>query len=124
MHPNPSVRARQQRIGKHASNSDAYSFFNLLTGPELLGQVESLLPRHRERLFPPTETLSMFLAQALSADGSCQKAVNDVAVKRLAGGLPLCSTGTGAYCRARERLPVEMVCTLARYTGRWITARG
>ena len=123
MHPNPSVRARQQRIGKHASNSDAYSFFNLLTGPELLGQVESLLPRHRERLFPPTETLSMFLAQALSADGSCQKAVNDVAVKRLAGGLPLCSTGTGAYCRARERLPVEMVCTLARYTGRWITAR-
>ena len=123
MHPNPSAQAQQQRIRKHASNSDAYSFFNLLTSPELLVQVESLLPEHRERLFPPTETLSMFLAQALSADGSCQKAVNDVAVKRLAGGLPLCSTRTGAYCRARERLPVEMVCTLACYTGRWITAR-
>lgn len=123
MHPDPSVRAQQQRIGKHAGNSDAYSFFNLLTGPGLLDQVESLLPRHRERLFPPTETLSMFLAQALSADGSCQKAVNDAAVKRLAGGLPLCSTRTGAYCRARERLPVEMVCTLACYTGRWIAAR-
>lgn len=122
MHPNPSVRARQQRIGKHASNSDAYSFFNLLTGPELLDQVESLLPRHRERLFPPTETLSMFLAQALSADRSCQKAVNDTAIRRLAASLPLCSTHTGAYCRARERLPVEMVCTLARYTGRWVTA--
>lgn len=123
MHPNARAHAQQQRIRKHASNSDAYSFFNLLTGPELLDQVESSLPQHRERLFPPTETLSMFLAQALSADRSCQKAVNDNAVKRLAGGLPRCSTHTGAYCRARGRLPVEMVCTLAQYTGRWITAR-
>lgn len=123
MHPNPRVQAQQQRIRKHANNSDAYSFFNLLTGPELLDQVESLLPQHRERLFPPTETLSMFLAQALSADRSCQKAVNDTAVKRLAGGLPQCSTHTGAYCRARGRLPVEMVSTLARYAGRWVTAR-
>jgi hypothetical protein len=124
MHPRPSACARQQRrVRSHARNSDAYAFFNLLTSPELLGEVESLLPQHRERLFPPTETLSMFLAQALSADRSCQKAVNDTAVKRLAGGLPRCSTHTGAYCRARQRLPVEMVCTLARHTGRGVTAR-
>lgn len=123
MHPSPSAHAQQQRIRNHASNSDAYSFFNLLTSPELLDQVESLLPQHRERLFPPTETLSMFLAQVLSADRSCQKAVNDTAVKRWAAGLPQCSTHTGAYCRARQRLPVEMVSTLARYTGRWVTAR-
>jgi len=123
MHRNPSAQAQQQRIHKHASNNDALSFFNLLTGPELLEQVESLLPQHRERLFPPTETLSMFLAQALSADRSCQKAVNDTALKRLAGALPLCSTHTGAYCRARKRLPGKMVHTLARFTGSWVTAR-
>jgi len=124
MHPNPSAYAKQRqgRVRKHAHNSDAYAFFNLLTGPELFDQVESLLPQHRERLFPPTETLSMFLAQALSADGSCQKAVNEVAVKRLVGDLPPCSTHTGAYCRGRQRLPVEMVGTLARYTGRWVAA--
>jgi hypothetical protein len=104
MHPNRSVRAQQQRrVRRQAHNSDAYLFFNLLTSPELLGEVESLLPEHRERLFPPTETLSMFLAQALSADRSCQQAVNEAAVKRLASGLPLCSTHTGAYCRARQR---------------------
>lgn len=124
MHANPSACARQQRrVREHARNSDAYAFFNLLTGAELFDEVESLLPEHRERLFPPTETLSMFLAQALGADRSCQKAVNEAAVRRLAGGLPRCSTHTGAYCRARGRLPVEMVCTLARYTGRWVTAR-
>ena len=43
----------------------------------------------------------MFLAQALHADRSCQRAVNEAAVKRLVGGLPVCSTHTGAYCRAR-----------------------
>jgi hypothetical protein len=37
-------------------------------------------------VFLPTETLSMFLAQALSGDGSCREAVNDAAVKRLLGG--------------------------------------
>lgn len=123
MHPNPSACSLQRRVRNHACRSDAYAWFNVLTGPELFEHVESLLPRHRERLFPPTETLSMFLAQALSADRSCQKAVNDTAVKRLAGALPQCSTHTGAYCRARGRLPVEMVSTLTRHAGRWVTAR-
>lgn len=103
-------------------NSDAYSFFNLLTGPALFDKVESALPPHRERRFPPTETLSMFLAQALSADRSCQKAVDEAAIKRLAAGLAPCSMHTGAYCRARLRLPVEMVRTLAGYVGQWVTA--
>jgi hypothetical protein len=91
--------------------------FNLLTGPQLLDRVEALLPDHRERLYPPTETLSLFLAQALSADGSCQQVVNDAAVKRVIGGLKPASTDTGAYCKARGRLPESMVSTLTRQTG-------
>jgi hypothetical protein len=116
----PTQRAclhQQQRVLSHATSCDSYTFFNLLTGPAFLGPVESLLPAHRERLFPPTETLSMFLAQAMSADRSCQKAVDDAAIKRLVGGLPLCSTHTGAYCQARQRLPLEMVSILTRHTG-------
>jgi hypothetical protein len=85
--------------------------------------VEALLPAHRERLFPPTETLSMFLSQAMSADRSCQKAVDEAAIKRLTGGLPRCSTHTGAYCRARQRLPVEMVAALTRHTGSLMATR-
>lgn len=123
MHANHNASAWQQRrIRKHVRNSDAYSFFNLLTSEQLLDKVESLLPEHRERLFPPTETLSMFLAQALSADRSCQQAVSDAAVKRLAMGLPQCSTHTGGYCRARARLPMQMVSTLTSYTGKLIAA--
>jgi hypothetical protein len=118
-----SAHAQQQRrIRSQVGNSDAYSFFNLLTGPALFDKVESVLPQHRERKFPPTETLSMFLAQALSADRSCQKAVDAAAVKRLAAGLAPCSTHTGAYCRARRRLPMEMVQTLAGYVGQSVSA--
>jgi hypothetical protein len=54
MHVNHNARKSQQhRVHKQASNSDAYAFFNLLTGEQLLGKVESLLPDHRERLYPP-----------------------------------------------------------------------
>jgi hypothetical protein len=121
---NPSQRTclqQQKRISRRAKNSDSYEFFNLLTGPEFLDRVESLLPEHRERLFPPTETLSMFLAQAMSVDRSCQKAVDDAAIKRLVGGLPTCSTNTGAYCQARTRLPLDMISSLTRHTGRLIS---
>ena len=122
MHPTRSVQVHQQRrIRNRANNSDSYEFFNLLTSPELLDQVEVLLPDHRERLYPPTETLSMFLAQALSTDRSCQRAVNDAAIKRLVGGMTACSTHTGGYCRARQRLPVEMVSTLVRKSGQLMT---
>jgi Transposase DDE domain len=120
---NKLTQYEQQRIQGYVQNRDAYSFFNLLTGPDMLDRVEALLPEHRERLFPPTETLSMFLAQALNQDRSCQKAVNDAAIKRLVGGLSPCSTLTGGYCRARQRLPFTMVSSLARQTGELVDSQ-
>ena len=124
MYPTASARAHQERrIQRRAKNSTAYEFFNLLTGPDLLDPLEEKLPQHRERLFPPTETLSMFLAQALSADRSCQRAVNDAALTRLTEGLRVCSTGTGAYCRARQRLPFDLVRSMACHTGALMAQR-
>lgn len=121
-----SQRTRQQqcvRIRERAACCDSYTFFNALTAPKWLDQVESLLPAHRERLFPPTETLSMFLNQALSADRSCQQAVDESAITRLTQGLPQCSTHTGAYCRARQRLPLAMIRSLVHTTGQQTSAR-
>jgi hypothetical protein len=105
-HRSQTLKPRpQRRVLAQAANADAYGFFNLLTGPELLEDVEGLLPEHRERLFPPTETLSIFLAQVLSADGSCRQAVNDTAVKRLVAGIDECSPNTSAV-RVRIGVPV------------------
>ena len=118
MHPNQRPTTGQQRRVRHyASNTDCSAMFNLLTGPQLLDRVEKLLPDHRERLFPPKETLSMFVAQVLSADGSCQQVVDDAMVKRVIDGLKPGSTDTGGYCKARVRLPVTLISTLARQAG-------
>jgi hypothetical protein len=123
MHINRSVLSQQHRVQHYAAASDAFGFFNQLTSPGLLDKLESTLPDHRERLFPPTETLSMFLAQALKPDRSCQNIVNDAAVKRLTHGLPQCSTKTGGYCKARQRLPLSMISEMVRHTGHQITAQ-
>ena len=119
---NRPVVQRQQCIAKQAQAADANRFFNLLTSPELLDVVEAQLPEHRERDYPPTMTLSMFLGQVMSADGSCQNAVNELNVNRALIGLSPLSSDTGGYCTARKRLPLEMVRVLAQETGRLLGA--
>lgn len=111
------------RFSTHRKSLGALSFFNQLTSDQLFEHVESSLPAHRERLFPPTETLSMFLAQAVSDDRSCRNIVNQSSVSRLISGLPKCSTATGGYCKARERLPVEMVQQITQFSGQLIDAK-
>ena len=113
----------RKRIGRRVREIEAVDFFNVLTGPELLDKTEAYLPEHRERLYPPTVTLSMFMMQALNEDGSCQKAVNGWAARRVAEGLNANSVRTGAYCKARQRLPVEMAVALTRETGQLLSAR-
>ena len=116
-------KQHRQQISRRAQRVDAVGFFNLLTGPELLGVTESHLPEHRERLYPPTVTLSMFTRQALDADGSCQKAVNSWAAQCRAEGLSVQSVRTGGYCKARERLPISMVAGLTHAVGELVSAR-
>ena len=70
------VHQRRNAVARRAKASQAVEFFNVLTSPALLETTESALPEHRERLYPPTVALSMFMRQVLEADGSCQKAVN------------------------------------------------
>ena len=98
-------------------------FFNALTGPQLIEITEAHLPEHRERLYPPTVTLAMFLHQALAADSSCQRAVSAWAASRAAEGLLSQSVRTGAFCRARARLPLPMVRALARHAAEQLNQR-
>jgi Transposase DDE domain len=125
MDRNVQSTLHQRRCGlkRRAQSTKAVEFFNVLTSPELLRTTEALLPEHRERLYPPTVTLSMFMRQALEADGSCQKAVNGWAAQRTADGLQAGSVRTGGYCRARQRLPLEMVSALTRQTGCMLSHR-
>ncbi len=111
------TKLQQSLVQKYRQATNPHTFFNLLTSPDLLSVVEDALPEHRERRFPPTETLSMFLAQAMNADRSCQNIVNEAALTRALYGMPPCSSNTGSYCKARRRLPLSMVSGLVRHTG-------
>ena len=104
----------RESIRQGVRRQRAVDFFNVLTGPLLLELTEAHLPAHRERLYPPTVTLSMFIKQVLEADGSCKRAVNGWAAQRAAEGFSSNSVQTGAYCRARQRLPAAMVMALTR----------
>lgn len=68
-----------RRVQHYAHTQTTLDIFNALTHPELLDCLEAELPPHRARLFPPTETLSMFITQVLSADGSCRNTVDQAA---------------------------------------------
>jgi hypothetical protein len=116
-------KQHQDRIGRQIRQAGAVDFFNLLTSAELLEMTEEHLPEHRERLYPPTVTLSMFMKQSLALDRSCQRAVDAWAGQRAAEGLSVQSIRTGGYCRARARLPLEMIVALTRETGRLLSAQ-
>lgn len=103
MHPTQASRQHQQkRIQTHQTNVDINGFYRLLSSDLLADEISELSPEHRERIYPPTKTLSMFLTQAMSADRSCQNVVNQAALQRVISDQNRASTHTGAYCKARQ----------------------
>jgi hypothetical protein len=61
--------------------------------------------------------LWIFLSQVLSADQTCRNAVARFLAFRTARGEPPCSTDSGSYCEARQRLPEKLLSHLVRQTG-------
>jgi hypothetical protein len=128
MDRNVQSRLRQHRsrraaeVSRRSKATGSADYFNVLTSEKLIETTESLMPAHRERVFPPSVALAMFMRQALEADGSCQKAVDGWVAQRVADGLSPCSTNTAGYCRARCRLPESMISGLVHETGRQLSA--
>jgi hypothetical protein len=70
-----------------------------------------------DRIYTPLVTLWVFLGQVLSQDHSCRWAVARLIAHRISRGQRPCSAETGAYCKARKRLPEEFFSEVARQTG-------
>jgi hypothetical protein len=68
-------------------------------------------------------TLWAFLSQVLDADGSCRQAVSRVIAFCKLKGLAPPSPKTGAYCKARMRLPEGLLARLVRQTGADLEAK-
>ena len=84
---------------------------------EALEQIIEHSASSRERIFTPLVTLKAFIFQILSTDGSCRQAVNHVLSERLYQGCFANSIKTGAYCKARKRLPSEQLKQAVELSG-------
>ncbi len=68
-------------------------------------------------VYTPAVTLWAFVTQCLSASKSCVAAVARVLVLRVALNLPPCAAGSGAYCKARAKLPTSLLRRLTLQVG-------
>jgi hypothetical protein len=118
-HPNRGpVVSQVEALQRQFAQAPGLPFADLLS-PELIQQLlQEQAVRFRERDYPPLVTLAMFLSQCHDADPSLRQAVARSLAQRVAQGLPACSADTGAYCKARQRLPEAVLAELTRCTGR------
>jgi Transposase DDE domain len=121
IHPR-SFHAHADLLRRQFLQEGGLPFTDILT-EGVLAQAMSTLGGWLERLFSPLVTLWVFLGQVLDPDHSCRAAVARLIAHRIARGQRPCSARTGAYCRARQRLPERFFSEAACAVGRSLEAR-
>jgi hypothetical protein len=117
-HLNSSRRARRVSIlRRQFAQAPGLPFAELLEARQVQQALRDENVRFRDRLFSPLITLWVFLSQVLDPDHSCRQAVARLLAYRAAKGCSACSSDTGAYCKARRRLPEGLLARLTRSTG-------
>src|SRR6516162_9343597 len=97
-------RAQASFLRRQFLQDGALPFTNVLT-EEAIAEALTALDGWLDRIFSPLVTLWVFLGQVLSADPSCRAAVARLIAHRVSRGQRPCSAESGAYCKARKRLP-------------------
>jgi hypothetical protein len=129
--------SKLKRIGQQVEQFAAQF---VQSGQALLGQIIPLAELkqwvheeagdYREREYGPLRTLILFIEQVMGADHSCQDAVARAASQKVGQKVgrkarrkeAKCSLNTGAYCKARKRLPLGLVQRLSRAVAERLSA--
>lgn len=112
-----------RRLRQQFAQGAGIELHNVLSAQELEQAVRRYAGDYRDRVYPPLTTLALFMGQALSRDGACQDAVARHLSERSGRGMASCSLNTGPYCKARQRLPIELVTHLQRQVGKHMAQR-
>jgi len=105
--------SQQKKLQYHANNLNSSDFVDLLSNDELTATIKEHVPQFRKQIYTPTQTLSMFVAQTLNEDRSCSKAVIDMIIQNQSNNkVRKISPNTGAYCLARQKLPLSLLTNL------------
>src|SRR5205823_1340206 len=122
-HPHPgSFRRHATLLRRQFLQDGGLPFTDVLTD-QVLTDALAVVGHWLDRIFSPLVTLWVFLGQVLSPDHSCRAAVARLVAHRVARGQRPCSARTGAYCRARRRLPEAFFSAAACAVGRGLDAR-
>lgn len=114
---------QQAMILKQQFLQNEAGLFDQAVGDQELATVMSALEiPHRERIYPPLETLRLFVGQVLSTDGACQEVVDRRLSERIAQEQSVNALSTGSYCDARQRLPIILPVTLGSLIGERLEA--
>jgi hypothetical protein len=121
-HPHPGSPRHQARFLRRQFLQDGDLPFTDVLTDGVIADALAAVGGWLERVFSPLVTLWVFLGQVLSADHACRAAVARLVAHRVARGQEPCSARTGAYCRARQRLPEAFFAEATRRTGRALDA--
>jgi Transposase DDE domain len=113
-----SPRDQFQSLRHQLDQEEGLPFLKLLSRTMVEAACRHFNHQWRDRIYTPWITLGMFLSQVLSADQSCDQAVDRFQKCRNDQKLPKVATDTSSYCGARRRLPEDLTRDLVRQTGR------
>jgi hypothetical protein len=94
---------------------------NVIPAASLQRWISAEVGPHRERIYGPLRTLTLFVEQVLSDDQSCQDAVARNVCEQVAAGQKPSSSNNGPYCDARKRLPLGLLSRMGREIGARLT---
>ena len=100
------------------ANAPGLPFAEVLRGEQIEHVLRQEQVTFSERLFTPLVTLWVWLTQVIDPDHSLRQAVARFLAWRVANNRKPCSSDTGAYAKARKRLPENVLVQLTRRTGR------
>lgn len=100
-----AIRRTSSIVARRSLSGYAVLFEDLLPG----GFLSSMDPTQRQRSFGHIPVFWAWLAQILEANASCQKAVGLIQCWCRASKLPMPSSDTSSYCKARSRLRLSFL---------------
>ena len=113
-----SVPSQVESLQRQFAQVPGLPFANLLPAELLTQLLDEQNVVFYDRVYPPLITLAMLLSQCQDADPSQRQAVTRLIAHRVAQGKLGCSSKTGAYSKARQRLPEKILIDLTRHTGK------
>lgn len=92
---------------------DEIRLFDVFSDDDIHQCCKELNIKFRERDFTPAKTLGLFVSQVLSRSDACSTMLNGYNRDRKRQGLFPVVEDASAYCKARARLPVELIDLLS-----------